>query len=47
MQDLKDVTQDVHYENFRLQKIKTGGEVAPVNGYVLRSEGILTCDHTL
>ncbi|PIK38876.1 putative septin-5 isoform X1 [Apostichopus japonicus] len=32
MQDLKDVTQDVHYENFRLQKIKTGGEVAPVNG---------------
>lgn len=27
MQDLKDVTQDVHYENFRLQKIQKG-EVA-------------------
>ncbi|XP_071850271.1 septin-2-like isoform X1 [Apostichopus japonicus] len=32
MQDLKDVTQDVHYENFRLQKIKNGGKIEPVNG---------------
>ena len=27
MQDLKDVTQDVHYENYRSAKIANGGEL--------------------
>ena len=27
MQDLKEVTQDVHYESFRLQKLKGGSPV--------------------
>lgn len=25
MQDLKDVTQDIHYENFRAKKLQSGG----------------------
>jgi septin family protein len=29
MQDLKDVTQDVHYENYRSARIANGGELSP------------------
>ena len=30
MQDLKDVTQEIHYENFRAQKLASGA-IGPAN----------------
>ena len=30
MQDLKDVTQDIHYENYRSARLANGGEVSPL-----------------
>lgn len=30
MQDLKDVTQDVHYENYRSARLATGGDLSPL-----------------
>jgi septin family protein len=29
MQDLKDVTQDIHYENYRSARIANGGDLSP------------------
>jgi len=36
MQDLKDVTQDIHYENFRAKKLQSGGIPEPTQ--VIREE---------
>ena len=37
MQDLKDITQDIHYENFRKKKLLQGGGVI--------EDGTITVDH--
>lgn len=37
MQDLKDVTQDIHYENFRAKKLQSGG-VLPETTQTIREE---------
>lgn len=34
MQDLQEVTQDLHYENFRSERLKRGGRLS-VHGYSL------------
>lgn len=34
MQDLQEVTQDLHYENFRSERLKRGGRLSS-HGYVL------------
>lgn len=34
MQDLQEVTQDLHYENFRSERLKRGGRLSSY-GYVL------------
>lgn len=34
MQDLQEVTQDLHYENFRSDRLKRGGRLSS-HGYVL------------
>ena len=31
MQDLKDVTRDVHYENYRSARLANSGDVSPLN----------------
>ena len=35
MQDLKDITQDIHYENFRKKKLTEGEGMSPYLGYVM------------
>lgn len=39
MQDLKDVTQDVHYENYRSARIANSGEISSptLDKYELRN----------
>lgn len=34
MQDLQEVTQDLHYENFRSDRLKRGGRLSS-HGYIL------------
>lgn len=34
MQDLQEVTQDLHYENFRSERLKQGGRLSS-HGYIL------------
>lgn len=34
MQDLQEVTQDLHYENFRSERLKRGGRLSS-HGYIL------------
>lgn len=34
MQDLQEVTQDLHYENFRSERLKRGGRLSSY-GYML------------
>jgi len=34
MQDLKDVTQDQHYENYRAKKLASGESIEPAEKYV-------------